>query len=128
MRYRLSSDSNNIILQEKFTVQGNRELTKSKVGDEYWLNVAYYGDPTEALHGILKREIYENWVEDLKEVSRRFDQIEKDLIALHPVLDTFKSKSSPIEVESNDNIPLRNNSPLITRQRKPRSDIGKKRK
>ncbi len=78
-KYKLSADPTNIILQEKqiVTGEGKRPLTKSKVGDINWLNIAYFANPHTALKYIIEKEIRESWVEDLKELSEKVSQLEK---------------------------------------------------
>ena len=78
-KYRLSADSNNIILQEKQTItgEGKKQPTIRKVGDTYWNNIAFFSNPKNALKYIIEKEIRELWVEDLKEVVKRMDRLEK---------------------------------------------------
>jgi hypothetical protein len=83
-KYRLDSDKYNIILQEKQIVKGERgrELSVSKVGDTYWLNIAYFSTPKNALHYIIENEIKEFWVEDLKEVVKKMGELHKMVLKL----------------------------------------------
>jgi hypothetical protein len=78
-KYRLSADSMNIILQEKQTITGTgkKKPTIRKVGDTYWNNIAFFSNPKNALNYIIEKEIKELWVEDLKEVVKRMDKLEK---------------------------------------------------
>uniref|UniRef100_A0A6M3JU49 Uncharacterized protein n=1 Tax=viral metagenome TaxID=1070528 RepID=A0A6M3JU49_9ZZZZ len=77
-KYRLSADATNIILQEKQTITGTgKSLTKRQVGDVYWNNIAFFSNPRNALIHIIEKEIRELWVEDLKEVVKRVDKLEK---------------------------------------------------
>ena len=78
-KYRLSADSNNIILQEKQTITGTgkKKPTIRKVGDTYWSNIAFFSNPKNALNYIIEKEIRELWVEDLKKVVKRMDKLEK---------------------------------------------------
>jgi hypothetical protein len=76
-KYRLSSDSLNIILQEKQTVKAGKRPTKREVGEVYWDNIAYFSSPGNALKYIVEKEIRESWVMDLKEVIKRIDILEK---------------------------------------------------
>jgi len=78
-KYRLSADSMNIILQEKQTITGTgkKKPTIRQVGDTYWSNIAFFGNPKSALKYIIEKEIRELWVEDLKEVVKRMDKLEK---------------------------------------------------
>ena len=68
-KYKLSADVNNIIVQEKYH--------NKKQDTVEWQNVAYFATPKAALNYVLEKEIREFWVEDLKEVVRRMDEIEK---------------------------------------------------
>ena len=78
-KYRLSADSNNIILQEKQTItgEGKKKPTIRQVGDTYWSNIAFFSSPKNALKYIIEKEIRELWVEDLKEVVKRMEKLEK---------------------------------------------------
>uniref|UniRef100_A0A6M3JX72 Uncharacterized protein n=3 Tax=viral metagenome TaxID=1070528 RepID=A0A6M3JX72_9ZZZZ len=78
-KYRLSADSMNIILQEKQTItgEGKKKPTIREVGDTYWSNIAFFSNPKNALSYIIEKEIREFWVEDLKEVVKRVDKLEK---------------------------------------------------
>ena len=78
-KYRLSADSMNIILQEKQTItgEGKKKPTIRRVGDTYWTNIAFFSNPKNALKYIIEKEIRELWVEDLKEVVKRMDKLEK---------------------------------------------------
>uniref|UniRef100_A0A6M3KDW2 Uncharacterized protein n=2 Tax=viral metagenome TaxID=1070528 RepID=A0A6M3KDW2_9ZZZZ len=78
-KYRLSADSNNIILQEKQTIigTGKKKPTVRAIGDTYWNNIAFFANPKNALTYIIEEEIRELWVEDLKEVVKRMEKLEK---------------------------------------------------
>jgi len=78
-KYRLSADSMNIILQEKQTITGTgkKKPTIRQVGDTYWSNIAFFSNPKNALNYIIEKEIRELWVEDLKEVVKRINKLEK---------------------------------------------------
>jgi hypothetical protein len=77
-KYRLSADANNIILQEKQTITGTgKKPTIREVGDTYWSNIAFFSSPKNALNYIIEKEIRELWVEDLKEVVKRINKLEK---------------------------------------------------
>ena len=78
-KYRLSADSNNIILQEKQTItgEGKKKPTIRQVGDTYWSNIAFFSSPKNALNYIIEQEIRELWVVDLKEVVKRITKLEK---------------------------------------------------
>lgn len=78
-KYRLTADPMNIILQEKQTItgEGKKKPTIRKVGDTYWKNIAFFSNPKEALKYIIEKEIRELWVEDLGEVVKRMDKLEK---------------------------------------------------
>jgi len=80
--YRLSADKYNIILQEReiVTGKGTRELTKSKVGDSRWSNIAYFNNPQHALEYVIDKEIRENWVNDLKKMVDKINEL-KNMIA-----------------------------------------------
>jgi len=78
-KYRLTADPMNIILQEKQTItgEGKKKPTIRKVGDIYWTNIAFFSNPKNALKYIIEKEIRELWVEDLKEVVKCMDKLEK---------------------------------------------------
>jgi len=83
-KYRLSADSNNIILQEKQTITGTgkKKPIIRKIGDTYWNNIAFFSNPKNALKFIIEKEIKELWVEDLKEVVKRMDKLEKMVVGI----------------------------------------------
>jgi len=82
-KYRLSADAMNIILQEKQVIKGTGKPTKREVGDIYWSNIAFFSNPQNALKYIIEKEIRELWVEDLKEVVKRVDKLEKMVAGIH---------------------------------------------
>jgi len=83
-KYRLSADSMNIILQEKQTItgEGKKQPTIRKVGDTYWSNIAFFSNPKNALKYVIEKEIRESWEDDLKEVVKGMDKLQK---AIHDI-------------------------------------------
>jgi len=88
-KYKLTADSLDIILQEKkvITGGGKRPLSKSKIGDINWMNIAYFSNPKNALDYVIEKEIRESWVDDLKEVAKGMDKLYKAIqdIKLEPL-------------------------------------------
>jgi len=83
-KYRITADAMNIILQEKNTIKGTgkgRPTTK-QVGEEYWQNVAFFSNPKNALKYVIEKEIRESWEDDLKEVVKGMDKLQK---AIHDI-------------------------------------------
>lgn len=76
-KYKVESDTNNIILLEKFKITGTgrgRKSTKD-IGTEYWKPIAYYGDIKELLSGLVKREIISSSFNDLETLDKKVDEI-----------------------------------------------------
>ncbi len=73
-KYKLSADANNIIVQQKYH--------NKKQDTVEWMNIAYFATPKSALNYVLEKEIREFWVEDLKEVVKRIDELEKTINGL----------------------------------------------
>ncbi len=86
-KYRLSSDKFNIILQEKYH--------NKKLNTIIWDSIAYFSTPQNALNYILEQEIREFWVEDLKEVVKRMDELYKMVreLPLDPVFGSLKGRA-----------------------------------
>lgn len=84
-KYRLISDSMNIVLQEKKIITGERgkPLTKSKKGDIAWANIAYFSNHRNALHYIVDKEIKEILEsDDLRKLVGVTDNLYKAICAL----------------------------------------------
>ena len=74
-KYKITSDSMNIILQEK---QHNK-----KRNFDYWESIAFFSTPKNALDYIIDKEIKESWVDDLKLIVKKIDKLEKSIDGLN---------------------------------------------
>jgi hypothetical protein len=76
-KYKVESDTNNIILLEKHTITGTGKGRKStkEVGTEYWQPIGYYGDIKALLSGIVRREIRCSGFNDLETLDKKIDEL-----------------------------------------------------
>lgn len=68
-KYQITADNLNSILQEK-----KRNKIKNK---DYWDGIAFFVHPKDALKYVIKKHIRESWVEDLKQVVKGMEKLEK---------------------------------------------------
>ena len=68
-KHRLTSDSMNIILQE-------RSITKSgpNAGKERWENIGYFNNPANALKFLADHKLKETGFEDVKAIAKRQEE------------------------------------------------------
>ena len=69
-KYRIKSDTDNVILQENKTVQDG-----DNKGNQYWQNIGYFPWLDWAYRECLRREILSR--EDLKDIKSIIDTVEK---------------------------------------------------
>lgn len=79
-KYQLTSDSMNIILQEK----AYNKIKKK----HYWRNIGYFGTPYNALIFLIKHEIKGTGFTDLEKIVAKIDE-------LHKLIDGLKGKPLP---------------------------------
>jgi len=77
--YKIESDGFNVTLLEKrrITGTGRGKPTTKKVGDEYFMPVAYFSNPENALQFLVEKEVMGTGMEDLKTVVEKIRELEK---------------------------------------------------
>ena len=68
-KYKITSDSFNVVLEERFY--------NKKQGEYYWKNIGYFGNPRNALKFLVEHDIMGVGFEDFKTVVKRIDELNK---------------------------------------------------
>lgn len=72
--WQLVSEELNVTLQRRKVYEKG-----SKIGQEYWSNIAYCHTPQDALKYLIKREIMGDGMEDLKTICDKIDHLYADI-------------------------------------------------
>lgn len=76
--WKIESDTNNIILFQarKITGTGKGRPTTKKIGEVYWMPVAYVQSFQEAISSLIRREVRSTELKDLETINSKFKELE----------------------------------------------------
>ena len=75
--HKIESDSLNVTLFERRTVQKVKSNSVRKVGEEYWVPIAYFSGPHSALNYLVNHKVKKTGLKDLETVVEELDKIYK---------------------------------------------------
>ena len=73
--YKITSDSLNVIINQRHVNTGAKRALAENIGKEYWMQVAYFSSPKNALKFIVDNEILGTGLSDFETVVAKIDEL-----------------------------------------------------